>query len=649
MQKTVLITVLGAFVSILCFAENGAVTIEKSGSACTIRNDFVSVYIDKDGEIGSFLVYKDGDRNYDNSVQLIEGTGAKGYFSCATSGGTANYSITNMYVKQQTDNVVEVQYVTNWRNGLRWVIEYIVCRDVPGIYNYVQAESSSAATSLSEARMCMRVDPALFDYAYVNDDVQAPLPTPTQMAEAEVVSDATYRLDDGTVYTKYDYAVFQKDDQVHGLMGDHVGVWMVNPSIEWLNGGVMRQDLTVHATDTSPILLRHFHGNHFGGVGVTFGSGQKKLYGPHLIYVNMSSEADVTTAHNEMIADAKARAAVEQAIWPNYSWLRDTAIKKRGSVTGSIRIEDADYFGTTKLQVILAQPGSKPMLQGDGYQFWTETDEQGNFTISNVREGSYSLWAYAQNGTATDYFEYQDVTVTANENTAVGELTWIPEKYGAMLWHIGEANHLSSGFNMSGNTRKFGQWEAVPAELTYTIGESNPATDWYYAQTHNDNWFVYYQLDEIPTKPLRLTVATAGTANVKMKVRSNETRSSEGVGLFRPEHDGSVSRNATLAGRDSLVVFDIPVSTLKKGKNYLNFNVWGIPDSGMGGIMYDCIKLEMSEEDIVDGIVPLTQQNHSPVFAGETVYDLAGRKVAKGPGLLKPGVYISHGRKVVVR
>lgn len=655
MKKIALLTVLCSLVAIADYAENGAVTLEQSGKACTIRNDFVSVYINKDGEIRSFLFYKSGDRNSTNSVQLIEGTGSQGYFSYATSDGAANYGIKNVYVKQQTDDIVEVQYVTNVVGGLSWTIGYIVCRDVAGCYNYAIVKGSASSLPLSEARMGLRVSPSTFTYAYVNDDLQAPLPTPAQMTVGgdggcTEVTDATYQLADGSIYTKYDYAAFQKDDAVHGIMGNQVGVWMINPSTEWLNGGVMRQDLTLHATDTSPILLRHFHGNHFGGTSVLYSDAKEKMYGPHLIYVNQSVESDVATAHNNMIADAKAVAEAEQVAWP-YNWVRDAQShlypKQRGTVTGQITLgDDAEYFGTTRFQVILAQHGSKPMLQGDDFMFWNETDDNGNFTIEKVRPGTYSLFAYALNGAATDYFEVQDVTVTANEENYVGTLTWTPDKYGKILWQIGEANHLSSGYNMSGKKREFGQWEAVPAELTYTIGESNPETDWYYAQTHNDNWFIYYQLDEVPTKPLRLTVATAGTANVKMKVRSNETRSSEGVGVFRPEHDGSVSRSATLAGRDSLVVFDIPVSTLKKGQNYLNFNVWGIPESGMGGIMYDCIKLEAAEEDIVDGAA-IILQDKKPACTKQAVYDLFGRKIAKKQ--ISPGLYIINGKKYVIQ
>lgn len=639
---------------------NGAVTLTQSGNACTIRNDFVSVYISKDGEITSLLKYTNNDRDFNHSVQLINGTGAKGYFSFTAGGSNQNYSISEFYVKQNTDDVVEVQYVTNYKNGIRWVIEYIVTRDVPGVYNYAQLESKAGSGALNEARMGLRVSPTLFNYAYVNEQTQGTLPTPAEMTVGgeggcTKVTDATYKLADGTIYTKYNFAAFQKDDAVHGLMGNNIGVWTIAPSVEWLNGGPMRQDLTVHATETTPIMLRHFHGNHFGGASALF-TGNKKLYGPHLIYVNQSSKASVDEAHAEMVADAKTQAVVEQNVWPNYSWLRDTEVKKRGTVTGQITMsaEDADYFKTTKLQVILAQPGSKPMLQGTGYQFWTETDENGNFNINNVREGSYTLYAYALNGAATGYYEKADVAVTANATTSVGTLTWTPDKYGdnsKILWKIGEADHLSMG-KLSGEKRQYGLWNDVPEEVNYTVGSSNLATDWYYAQAHNGNWYIKYQLDDIPTNPLRLTVATAGAANASMKVRSNENRSTYGIGLgnqanevFRPKHDGSVTRSATLAGRDSVAVFYIPVSTLKKGENYLNLNLWGISENGAGGIMYDMIKLESNEPQADETpIIALTAEPYSTATEGP-YYNLSGQRVAKPA----KGIYIVNGKKIIIK
>ena len=634
---------------------NGDVTLTRSGSnnrACTIRNDLVSVYIDTQGEITSFLLYQNGDGDASHSVQL---TTDKGYFSVANSGGAARLSVNAFYEKVNTSDMVEVQYVTPVIGGFEWVIGYVVRRGVAGVYHYVQANCKADGSDYSELRMGFRGDASLFNYAYVNDDLQDALPTPADIASATEVTDATYRLADGSIYTKYDYAAFQKDDYVHGMMGDHVGLWMITPSVEWLNGGPMRQDLTVHATNTTPIALRHFHGNHFGGVSVYMNNGQSKYYGPHLIYANYSNASSVATAHSEMVADAKQRAAVEQSAWP-YNWLRDESIKKRGTVIGQITLsaEDAAYFKTTKLQVILAQPGSKPMLQGTGYQFWTETDASGNFTINNVREGSYSLYAYALNGAATGYYEKADVAVTANATTSVGTLTWTPDKYGdnsKILWKIGEADHLSMG-KLSGEKRQYGLWNDVPEEVNYTVGSSNLATDWYYAQAHNGNWYIKYQLDDIPTNPLRLTVATAGAANASMKVRSNENRSTYGIGLgnqanevFRPKHDGSVTRSATLAGRDSVAVFYIPVSTLKKGENYLNLNLWGISENGAGGIMYDMIKLESNEPQADETpIIALTAEPYSTA-TDSPYYNLSGQRVAKPA----KGIYIVDGKKIIIK
>lgn len=650
-----LLMMLMVVYSLTVQSANGDVTLTRSGSnnrACTIRNDLVSVYIDTQGEITSFLLYQNGDGDASHSVQL---TTDKGYFSVANSGGAARLSVNAFYEKVNTSDMVEVQYVTPVIGGFEWVIGYVVRRGVAGVYHYVQANCKADGSDYSELRMGFRGDASLFNYAYVNDDLQDALPTPADIASATEVTDATYRLADGSIYTKYDYAAFQKDDYVHGMMGDHVGLWMITPSVEWLNGGPMRQDLTVHATNTTPIALRHFHGNHFGGVSVYMNNGQSKYYGPHLIYANYSNASSVATAHSEMVADAKQRAAVEQSAWP-YNWLRDESIKKRGTVIGQITLsaEDAAYFKTTKLQVILAQPGSKPMLQGTGYQFWTETDENGNFNINNVREGSYTLYAYALNGAATGYYEKADVAVTANATTSVGTLTWTPDKYGdnsKILWKIGEADHLSMG-KLSGEKRQYGLWNDVPEEVNYTVGSSNLATDWYYAQAHNGNWYIKYQLDDIPTNPLRLTVATAGAANASMKVRSNENRSTYGIGLgnqanevFRPKHDGSVTRSATLAGRDSVAVFYIPVSTLKKGENYLNLNLWGISENGAGGIMYDMIKLESNEPQADETpIIALTAEPYSTA-TDSPYYNLSGQRVAKPA----KGIYIVDGKKIIIK
>lgn len=39
---------------------------------------------------------------------------------------------------------------------------------------------------------------------------------------------------------------------------------------------------------------------------------------------------------------------------------------------------------------------------GQGYQFWTQADKKGNFTIHNVRPGTYDLYAFVP-GAIGDY------------------------------------------------------------------------------------------------------------------------------------------------------------------------------------------------------------------------------------------------------
>ncbi len=43
-------------------------------------------------------------------------------------------------------------------------------------------------------------------------------------AEQNQIQDATYKLEDGTIYTKYNWAQFIDNDHFHGLMNKKIGV-----------------------------------------------------------------------------------------------------------------------------------------------------------------------------------------------------------------------------------------------------------------------------------------------------------------------------------------------------------------------------------------------------------------------------------------
>ncbi len=80
--------------------------------------------------------------------------------------------------------------------------------------------------------MCTRLASDFLD-GYVDEVMQGTIPSNSVMQNVEsdgtsnpnYVQDATYRLPDGTIYTKYNWAQFIAQDDFHGLMNGKVGVW----------------------------------------------------------------------------------------------------------------------------------------------------------------------------------------------------------------------------------------------------------------------------------------------------------------------------------------------------------------------------------------------------------------------------------------
>ena len=131
-------------------------------------------------------------------------------------------------------------------------------------------------------------------------------------------------------------------------MESDVGVWFVNPSIEYLSGGASKQELVCHYGDNDdpdPILLNYWRGTHYGGgasCNVAAGEEWSKVIGPMFVYVNSlgsfqtPARADLdllaATAGNPTVPsawkenatalwqDALAQAKSETAKWP-YDWV----------------------------------------------------------------------------------------------------------------------------------------------------------------------------------------------------------------------------------------------------------------------------------------------------------------------------------------
>lgn len=597
-------------------------------NSCEISNGLIEVKISDKGDVLSLVC---GDKNI-----IREKKGESGYFSYVTdSVSYSNLNANSMKIVCDNPEEAVVEYST-CAHPLNFTVGYVVRKGVCGIYNYMIVNCTSPHDNgLHEARMCWRVNSSEFDYAYVDDSCQGKMPTPEQLRNyVSALQDATYKLDDGTIYTKYDWSNYVVNDSIHGIMtdrsADNYGVWFVNPSYEWINSGATKQELTVHQTDKTPIVLAMFQSNHFGSVTTKWKPGERMLYGPYLLYVNSGTR-------DEMIADAKRQAVSEKKTWP-YSWMKnDLYIPERSMVKGRIKLSDG--FRTKRMAVVLAKPGIKPHLQGGNFQFWGETDAEGNFTIPSVIPGQYAVYVRALDGDATGTLETSPVTVTAG-TSELGEIDWNPDRHGEVLWQIGESDGTTRGFKWSDSPRQYGLWRETPAEMVFDVETDNSAENWYYVQGNKGTWTIRYDLKELPRSPLYLTIATAGAAGgAKLSVKSNGTA----VMNIKAANDGSVYRSAMLGGRDSVFTCEIPVKRLVKGVNELTLDLWNVGKSG--GIMYDCIKLESGDN------TGLSSQNGPVGCTGirgeekqQMIYDLCGRP-EKNP--VKGRIYVAEGRKFI--
>ena len=606
-------------------AADGDVTMTVSGlttkMSSTVNNRPLSITINSAGRISS-LVY--------NSNELLASNGI--YFDYTTANGNQGLNPTKVTIVKNTPDYCEVLYSATSGNTI-FEQGFIMRRGVPAVYTYVIATgtATSASEPVKEARVCCRLDETMRN-GYVDWRMNGRIPSNSEMATAEkeenTIQDATYRMADGSIYTKYNWANYIERDTLHGLCGksnNYYGLYNIPVSYEWLNGGCERQELTVHATSKSPITIQMLQGEHFGGQAMVLNDGEKKIYGPFPIFVTYSTKPVVA---------ARNRAAVEVSEWP-YQWFENSLYpRERGIVRGHLNVTTGQRNDSVRI-VLAQEKGKDPFEMTHGYQFWTLTDANGDFEIKNVRPDTYHLFAYAKAGEVTDMLEQDDIIVTAGDNN-LGTISWIPKKYTQMLWMIGQNDRRSSEFHYSDTTRQYGLWELVPATLTYTIGESNEKTDWYYAQTKDGTWTVKFNVDERPAGRICLTASLAGCASEKatITVKLNGTV----YDTWKPGYkDASVYRSAVNSGRHHVFTTSLPNTALKEGTNLLTFQISGTGNKN--GIMYDCIKLEAGE--LVTGIDNVgTASTSKPVkyiHQGRLVIERGGRRYTIGGWKVESG------------
>ena len=386
--------------------------------------------------------------------------------------------------------------------------------------------------STGESRYCLKLNPEVFNFLAVDKDRFRLMPsgydwdhgTQLNLKEARRMTTGIHK---GEVEHKYDYSAVLADTPAYGWFGTNrkIGLWLINPSQEYIGGGPTKVELTGHLDVNPggcPTLLNMWQGSHYGGTSLAVAPDEDwtKVIGPFAIYCNTGS-----TASNAW-QDALKRASVETSRWP-YAWVNDPNYPNaagRGAVSGKIILHDTfapnarmsnvwvgvaapDYhpppprfagrrFGRLRgpdapspnFTNWISRSGFPPVVdwQRDAkfYQFWARADADGNFQIRNIRPGTYTLHAFGDG--VLGEFSLTNVMVRAGGHESLGNLAWQPQRFGYTLWQIGIPDRTAREFRHGDHFWQWGLYYLYPREfphdVNFIIGQSDWRRDWNYAQ-----------------------------------------------------------------------------------------------------------------------------------------------------------------------
>jgi rhamnogalacturonan endolyase len=526
---------------------------------------------------------------------------------------------------------------------------FVMLKGESGVHPYVVVKSAPNANT-GETRTMYRFDMDLLDWAWTNERTgQQPKYSFLQsISAAGNLGDETWRLPNGSVYQKYDYCLYYADSPMWGHYGHGFGVFFMPVSNESYAGGPLRQELAVHQ---DALILNYIGGGHFGGGGSASGRTGEKIHGPWFLYFNTGATPEA------IIADAKNVAAAQQRQWP-YRWMEDPIFPvQRTTVSGQLKL--THERSTAGAYIILGQPNNPPRnfggrggpssgTQGPGatgsaapsdaaaarfrggrggpegpvgvpdrasalytqsgdYVYYVKADAAGNFTLPAVRPGTYTLYAWQTGGPVTQSFAKDDVVVSG-DRLNLGTVEWDAPYHPHLLFQVGKADRMAGEFKF-GSAPRSNQWTAqVPADLTFTIGQSKPEEDWYYAQ-HSGTWKIKFNVAQPPSGNAYLTIPIAGgPGNVTVLVNDHE------VGKIAKRDDASVRRAANRSGVYARFEFTFPASLLVAGENTVSLQMARRPNlappptnsadaekeptgqepgsTANNGLMYDTVVLE---------------------------------------------------------
>ncbi len=585
------------------------VTLDDKGKTLILSNGLVSATIDKGSSTIDSIRYKD--------FEMVS-PGKPIYYSMGGGKSYRQPTGAAFRVVKQTPDVVDVVFLQKWKRGNDQAVDievhYALKKAESGVHTYATLSHPAdyPATSIGEWRMVWGM-PAKDDKSWLLEKIRVDklrawkMPSPADLKAAkptgikEIVQ-LTQGHRAGMFDCKYDFNLEYHSVGCWGHASDRnqVGAWIVLGSHEFFNDGPMKQDLS----SASAIIHIHFGMNHYEGSSTRLAAGEswKKLYGPYLLYCNSGGNADA------LWTDARAKSATERRAWP-HDWLDNAELyplkNARGSVKGHLTIRDAlkPQLNSAGAWIGLAQPdkGGNWQSESKRYQHWSKVDSKGDFEIPNVRPGTYTLYAFSDG--AVGEFEMPGAIVKPGLNPT-GDLVWnVPHAGKSIAWEIGVPDRRATEFRKGSDYFHGYVWKNFSKELKnpliYTIGKSNPGTDWNFAQGAylvNDKpvswpWQIHFPLATVPASGnARLVIAWASSESARIDVNVNGK--SIGRPIYPPNGGGNALLRESIHAKYGLSQIDLPVSLLKQGNNVLTLTQ-GKNDGAANHVMYDYLALEM--------------------------------------------------------
>ena len=623
-KRRVLIGWLAGFASLASMAAAGPVQVEEKADTVTLHNGVVTAVIDKKRAEVSYIAL-DGARNLLTNKGVTFDAEAFGVGKNETGIHGGDCKIVSNGPDQAEVSFTDPNFVL-----MTAEMHLVMHRNDPGIYEYLVMKHGPGQPggSIGQLRWVLRGQPGVLTHAFASATKQGQMFP--DVPGAQTIADATFRLpkdsaykeptghtaDGFPVYSKYDWSDYAENHVVHGFSSDHEGIWMVQPSMEYYNGGPTKGILTVH---NGPVSILEFLGGHFlirehTGIELAADQEWQQMVGPWFVYLNRGASAA------ELWRDACQRGLREKQAWP-YSWVQepsDLYPRQRGTVAGTLALPDGK--GTNAL-VVLGAPGKDWQTQSMSYLFWARSDAAGHFTIPKVRPGSYALYASVPG--VVGELKIPDVQVATDQTTDLGAIRWNPPRRAHLLWRVGTPDRSTAEFRFGNEMRQFGLWwrylqEMGTRELTYTVGQSQPAKNWYYAQNvlamedgsyFSPKWNIQFNLPMMEAGKLLLTVDLAGAAGGENRLAVSAN--GRDIGEINSPNDSGVYRSAVRSAdfRHNAIEFDSGL--LHPGTNTISFVLRSRGNWRRGGataiittaanqrpeipassVMYDCIQLE---------------------------------------------------------